>query len=133
MRVLPSLDEHNRGFWTAGRDGELRLRRCHDCGHWVHPPRPLCPRCHQRDLRWEATSGAATLFTFTVNRKAWNPQVPVPYVVGIVELPEQVGLRLTSNIVNCAPDDIHIGMAVRVLFEAHGELYVPLFEPGATG
>ena len=56
----------------------------------------------------------------------------VPYIIGIVELPEQTGLRLTTNIVNCAIDDVQIGMALRVTFEQQGEFFLPLFEP-ATG
>jgi uncharacterized OB-fold protein len=131
LRRVPVLDGHNRGFWTAGRDGVLRLRRCHDCGHWAHPPKPICPKCRQRDLRWEATSGRATLFSYTLNHKAWNPDVPVPYALGIVELPEQAGLRMTSNIVNCAATDLAIGLPLRVTFEQQEDWFIPLFEPDA--
>ena len=133
LRRVPVLDELNQGFWTAGRNNELRLRRCANCGYWVHPPRPACPRCWGRDLPWEATSGTATLYTYTVNRKAWNPGVPVPYVIGMVELPEQAGLRLTTNIVHCEADDLRIGMALRVVFERQGDHFVPLFEPDNFG
>jgi uncharacterized OB-fold protein len=131
LRIVPTLHELNRGFWTAGRQNELRLRRCRHCRYWAHPPLPICPRCHRRQLAWEATSGRAALFSYTVNHKAWNPEVPVPYVIGMVQLPEQEGLRLTSNIVNCAVADVHIGMPLRVTFEQQAEVYIPLFEPDA--
>jgi len=131
-RNVPTLNDLNRGFWTGGRENALRLRRCQTCGYWVHPPGPACPQCHGRDLRWETTTGTATLFTYTVNDKVWNPVVPVPYIIGIVELPEQEGLRLTTNIVNCEVDDVHIGMELRVTFEQQGEVFVPLFEPEAS-
>lgn len=135
LRRVPILDEMNRGFWTAGRDKELRLRRCPQCRYWVHPPRPICPRCWQRDLPWETTCGRATLYTYTVNHRVWNPDVVVPYVIGLVELPEQTGLRLTTNIVHCGAEDLYIGMPLRVTFEQQGEHFVPLFEPesGAIG
>ena len=133
LRRVPTLDESNRGFWTAGRDGTLRLRRCGSCGFWVHPPRPICPKCWHRDLPWEATSGTAALYSYTVNRKPWNPDVDVPYVVGMVEMPEQVGLRLTTNIVRCAVADLYIGMPLRVVFEQQGEHFIPLFEPDKFG
>lgn len=128
-RLVPTLHDLNRGFWTGGREHELRIRRCQRCGFWAHPPTLVCPKCWHRDLRWEATAGTATLYTFTLNHKAWNPDVPVPYVIAIVELPEQAALRLTTNIVNGAPEDLHIGMPLRVTFEQHGELFIPLFEP----
>jgi len=133
LRRVPFLDELNTGFWTGGRDDELRLRHCSRCGYWVHPPRPVCPRCWARDLPWEATSGSGTLYTYTVNRKVWNPDVPVPYVIGMVELPEQAGLRLTTDIVHCQEDEVRIGMPLRVVFERQGEHFVPLFEPDRLG
>jgi uncharacterized OB-fold protein len=132
-RKVPMLEELNRGFWTGGRHNQLQLRRCANCGFWVHPPRPVCPRCWGRELPWQATSGRATLYTFTINHKAWNPEVPTPYVIGMVELAEQAGLRLSTNIVNCAPEEVHIGMPLRVLFEPQGEHFVPLFEPDMFG
>jgi uncharacterized OB-fold protein len=52
-----------------------------------------------------------------------------PFVVAIVELAEQPGLRLTTNLVNCAVDQVKIGMPVRVLFENRDPVWIPLFEP----
>jgi len=77
-------------------------------------------------------SGRGTVFTFTVNRHAFNPTVPVPYVIAIVELAEQAGLRFTTDIVNCAVDDVEIGMPVEVLFERAGEAWVPIFQPATA-
>lgn len=131
--MLPALEDLNREFWTAGRQGELRLRRCRSCSHWIHPPWPVCPRCHSHDIAWSATSGRGAVFSYTVNHKAWSPGVPVPYVIAIVELPEQEGLRLTTNLVNCAPAEVSIGMPVRVTFEQQGEHFVPLFGPDPEG
>ena len=50
-----------------------------------------------------------------------------------VELVEQEGLRFMTNLVNCDPESVSIGMPVRVLFEDHGEIFVPVFEPDPTG
>ena len=52
-----------------------------------------------------------------------------PYVIAIVELDEQPGLRLTTNIVNCPVEAVHIGMRVRVLFDHREDVWLPLFEP----
>jgi uncharacterized OB-fold protein len=67
--------------------------------------------------------------TFTVNHQAWFPGFDPPYVIAIVELAEQAGLRLTTNLVGCPPERVRIGMAVRVRFEAYEDVYLPLFEP----
>ena len=49
--------------------------------------------------------------------------------VAIVEIDEQPGLRLMTNVVNCPAEEVRIGMPVRVTFEQHGDVFVPLFEP----
>jgi uncharacterized OB-fold protein len=49
-----------------------------------------------------------------------------------VEFPEQVGLRLTTGIVGCEPDDVHVGMPVRVVFDNYEDVWLPFFEPVAS-
>ena len=39
------------------------------------------------------------------------------------------GVRLTSNIVGCAPEAVRIGLPVRVVFEPVEDVWLPLFEP----
>jgi uncharacterized OB-fold protein len=133
FRILPKLTDTNRDFWTGGANGELRFWRCQNCGYYIHPPQPLCPQCHSKNLATEAVSGKATLASYSINYQAWMPGPELPYVVAIVELPEQAALRLTTNLVNCPHDDIRVGMPVRVVFEHHadpdGDVYIPLFEP----
>jgi uncharacterized OB-fold protein len=133
FRVLPRVNDGNRHFWTGGEAGELRFLRCQDCGYYVHPPIPICPECHSKDVVPEAVSGKANLATYSVNYQAWMPGPELPYVVAIVEIVEQPSVRLTTNLVNCPLDAIAIGMPVRVLFEHHadpgGDVWLPLFEP----
>lgn len=128
FRVQPALDDENRFFWTSGADGVLRFARCGSCGYWLHPPLPRCPQCGSRDVAPQPVSGRGTVFSYTVNHHSWDGGTE-PYALGLVELAEQPGLRLTTNLVGCAPDDVHIDMAVRVTFEQHGIVYFPLFEP----
>lgn len=127
--MLPRVTPENEHFWCGGRDGELRFRRCRACSWFIHPPAPLCPGCLGRDLEVAAVSGRGRVATFTINHQPWIPGFDPPYVVAIVELEEQAGLRLTTNIVRCAPEAVAIGMPVRVVFEAHDGVWLPLFEP----
>jgi uncharacterized OB-fold protein len=129
FRLLPRLDDNNRHFWTSGEDGKLRFLRCQVCGYWIHPPSPRCPQCLSKELDVEAVSGLATLYTFTVNHQAWYPGLDPPYVIAIVELPEQDGLRLTTGIVGCDPDAVEIGMPLQVTFENYEDVWLPFFEP----
>lgn len=130
-RVLPTLNDVNRPFWTGGAKGLLLIQHCVACERWVHPPQARCPDC-DGELLVDPVSGDGTVFTFTVNEQPYHPDVPPPYVIAIVQLDEQDDLRLPTNLVRCDPGAIEIGMRVRVLFEPHGEVFVPVFEPAQT-
>jgi uncharacterized OB-fold protein len=127
FRVQPALDDENRFFWTSGEDGKLRFLRCQSCRRYLHPPVPRCPECGSRDVAPEAVSGRGEVFSFTVNHRSWDGD-PEPYAIVLVELAEQDGLRLTSNLVGHPLDDIRIGMPVQVVFEQHDLVWFPLFE-----
>ena len=127
-RMLPQLDDTNRAFWTGGAKGELLIQWCEPCAQWIHPPQANCPGCGGT-LEARPVSGRGTVFTFTVNRHPFNPTVPLPYLIAIVELDEQKDLRLLTNLVHLEPEAASIGMAVQVCFEQHGEMFVPVFEP----
>ena len=132
-RVLPQLTPENEHFWRGGAQGKLIFLRCGACAHLVHPPSPVCPQCLSRELAPAVVSGRATLLTYTVNHHPWIPGFPPPYVIAIVEIEEQAGLRLTTNLVGCEEKDIAIGMALRVRFEDLGEgVFLPLFEPASA-
>jgi len=130
---MPTITRENRAFWTGGENGQLLIQHCDSCGRWVHPPTKVCPSCGGGTLTPEATSGKGTIFSFTINRHPYNPAVPLPYVIAIVELAEQDDLRLITNIINVDPKKVTVGMPVRVLFEQHGEVFVPIFEPDSDG
>ena len=130
FRVLPRITPLNEHFWRGGAKGELRVLRCRSCRHWAHPPSPLCPSCLGKELEAEAVSGRGQVYSYTVNHQCWIPGTDdAPYAVAIVELVEQSGLRLTTNIANCPPEQVRIGMPVRVVFEQRDDIYIPLFEP----
>jgi len=128
VRALPVLGFDNEFFWTSGREGVLRFRRCDDCGYLVHPPVPYCPRCRGRNTAPAPVSGLATVTTFTVNHQPWDG-TDETYVIAIVTIDEQDDVRLTTNIVGCAPDEVFVGMRVRVVFADHDPVFLPLFEP----
>jgi acetyl-CoA acetyltransferase/uncharacterized OB-fold protein len=129
VRPLPQPTLASAEFWRSGADGVLRISRCGDCGRRFHPPLPVCPSCRSRAVSLEPTSGKAVVVGFSVTHQTWLPSFPPPYVVAVVALAEDDRARLTTNIVGCAPDEVRIGMRVRVRFERHDDLYVPLFEP----
>ena len=137
FRIIPRITDANRHFWQGGERGELVFLRCRACGVYVHPPSPICPVDHGKDLHPEAVSGRGTVATFTVNHQPWIAGMALPYVIAFVEIEEQANVRVQTNIVDCDPGDVRIGLPVEVVFEHHpdpdGDVWVPLFRPRRDG
>ena len=71
--------------------------------------------------------GTGRVETFTVNHQKWLPGLEVPYVIARVSLDGVPGVVLTTNVVGCSVEEVDIGDKVRVTFERHGEVFVPVF------
>ena len=83
-----------------------------------------------KKIEWVKSKGLGTIYTFTIIDRAGIPafQREVPYVLALVELEE--GVRMMTNIVECGPEKIKIGMKVEVLFEdITDEIALPKFRP----
>lgn len=130
-RPLPLLTEDTEFFWTSGADGRLRLQECASCAELIHPPQPVCRYCRGHELRVRAVSGFATLIGFTVNHRFGLPGLPAPYVVAQVAIEEDPRVRLTTNAVECDPDQLELGMRMEVVFEHVEDVWLPLFRPAA--
>lgn len=136
---LPDLDrvpDYERGFWEATRNGELRIQRCDDCGIFRHLPTPMCPECSSLQFTWTPVSGRGRIYSYVIVRHPVHPAIrereQTPYNVCLIELEEQKGLRICSNVLNVAPEDIAIDMPVQVTFVASVDdpkVALPMFVP----
>ena len=126
-RPLPALEGDAAPYWQALAQDRIELPRCNQCGHWIFYPRPLCPRCHSTDISWREVSGSARVYTMSVVHRATHPWFldKTPYVYAVVEL--DIGVRLPTTIVECAPDEVVVGMQVEPVFEAVSEQQKLLF------
>jgi uncharacterized OB-fold protein len=131
----PAPDVDSEGFWEATADGRLALCRCSDCRIWLHPPLERCRLCGAT-TSFEDVAGTGTIHSFVVQRQ---PAVvgyldAVPYVVALVELDEQVGLRLPTRIVGIEPEAVVVGLRVGVeLVDLPGGDYkVAVFRPAES-
>ena len=128
-RLLPDPSWESRAYWQAGAEGHLLIHRCGACRRYFHPPAPACFRCRSTDVAPEPVSGSAVVAAVSVNVHPWLPGFDPPYAVAIVELDDEPGVRLTTNVVGCDPFDVHIGMPVRVEFEEWDDVWIPVFRP----
>jgi uncharacterized protein len=106
------------------------IQRCQRCQTYVHPPGPVCPICFDGELAYEPVTGRGSIWSFTRNNQRWDTTSQTDeYVIAIIELDEQPGLRLVSNIVNAPREQVQIGGRVRATFVKTDEVHIPVFEP----
>jgi uncharacterized protein len=132
-KMLPDVTAESHAFWTGGERNDLMIYKCRSCGRFFHPPAPACFLCQSTAVAPEPVSGRATVAASTVTDHKWFADWPPPYLIALVELDDEPDVRLTTNIVGCAFEDVHIGMAVQVLFEHWsdelGDVWIPVFRP----
>jgi acetyl-CoA acetyltransferase len=74
-------------------------------------------------------SGNATLIGFTVSERFTVPGLRTPYVVAQVAIEEDPRVRLTTNAVDCYPEELELGMRMEVVFDHVDDVWLPLFRP----
>jgi len=127
-RKLPALNADTLAFWQGGKRGELLIHHCEACSQFFHPPGPICPRCASFEVGPRPVSGKGTVVSYTLNYQPWTAELDVPYVVAIIELVEQSGLRFVSNVIGMDPQQVHIDMPVQVSFLNVEDVWLPMFE-----
>ncbi len=92
----------------------LEAAKCSGCGRMYFPPRSVC-NCGAREFKSEKLSDQGTILTFTTIRVAPKDfENQVPYSVAVVE--SDNGVRVTTQVVDCQPDDLKIGKKVKFVF-----------------
>ena len=125
-RPLPAATPETKHFWDGTAQGELRLQRCRACESTYFPPQPFCPRCGSADVDIVRSSGRGFLYSYVISHLR-APGFEPPYVIAVVELEE--GPRLLTNIVEVPPDpdNLPLDLPVEVVYQAVGEVTLPLF------
>src|SRR5579863_4755241 len=128
-RPLPLVDGESRPFWEAGRNGVLRFSACQACGALLHPPVPVCRYCRSGDIGQRDVSGRGVVVGVTVNHHQWDPRFSPPFIIATVAIEEDPRVRVVTNLVDVAPDEVRVGMRVKARFEAREDVWIPLFAP----
>jgi uncharacterized protein len=135
-RMEPVTTDVSGPFWEATRERRLVLQWCDACGEPVFYPREICPGCLRTEgLTWRPALGQGEVYAVSVQYRsalALPAYQQGPYAVALVELAE--GVRMMTNVVNCDPEGVRVGMAVRVTWEPLSDgRNLPLFEPVPEG
>ena len=124
---LPQPTPFTESFWDACQQELLQVWRCKVCGHPFLSGGPVCPECWSDDLEMQPVSGRGEVFSFVVYHRTYHPAIPAPYIVASIEL--ENGVHLISNIIDCKPEMVRIGMQVQVAFKQKSGFKLPMFTP----
>ncbi|MEB8326556.1 OB-fold domain-containing protein [Dietzia kunjamensis] len=103
-------------FWEALREHRIRIQYSPSSDRYVFYPRTLAPGTLADDLEWREIDGQGTLYTYTVAERPTAPPWAdsLPQILAVVQWDE--GPRLSTELVDVDPDDLHIGMRVEPVF-----------------
>ena len=103
-------------FWNALREHRILIQYSPSADRYVFYPRTLVPGTLADDLEWREIDGAGTLYTYTVARRPTGPPwaEKLPQLLAVVEW--DAGPRVSTELVDVAPEDIRIGMRVTPVF-----------------
>ena len=105
------------------------MQRCSHCSLYQYPPDIICVSCQSPELAVTEVSGRGTLYSYATVDRAFHAGFVdrVPYVVGLIELEEQAGLRMLTNIVDTDPKELRVGLPLEVTFEDRAGTVLPQF------
>ena len=135
-KPLPDLRPEGERFWEGTREHKLLLPTdAQGKPFWY--PRALVPGTLE-PVGWLEAAGTGEVYSYSVHfigpSKAYKGDPP--HVVALIDLDE--GVRMMSNLVrdespdypSIDPDDVSIGMRVRVVFhDVTDEITLPKFVP----
>ena len=90
----------------------------------------MCPYCLSTNTRLFNSSGRGKVYSFVVYHVAYHPSFKddLPYVVALVDMEE--GFRLLTNIIGCAPEEVHCDMEVEISWDdVTKDVSLPKFRP----
>jgi uncharacterized OB-fold protein len=135
--MLPLVTPDTAFFWDGTAVGELRIQCCARCGKVRHPPGPMCPACGEASTAgvaggpggegYTVAAGTGEVFSYVVHHHPPVPGKRLPIVVALVQLPE--GVRILGEMPGVRPDQVRIGLPVRVTFTQVGDMSLPSWSP----
>ena len=103
-------------FYTSLREEQkLVTTKCKSCGHIPWPPRQICPECLSMDYEWVDMPKTGKIASWTAAYAGMPPELmsKAPIVYALVDFDN--GLRISTAILECAPDEAKTGMEVELV------------------
>ena len=132
-KPLPAIHDGNRPYFEAGREGKLKLQQCDHCTNLWYPYAQHCPRCLSTEYHWQALSGRARLWSWTVMHQLYIKSFKddLPYVVAFVELEE--GPEMISTVIGVDRAELRCDQPLEVTFrQVKDDVWLPMFRPATA-
>lgn len=129
-RPVPAPDDVTRFYWEAAAGHRLVLQRCRACRKMQFPPEICCVHCRAEDFDATESVGRGVIYSYSVVDRPLHAGFidALPYVVALVELDDQPGLLILTNLVDVpAETQLRCGLPVEVTFEERGSVTLPQF------
>jgi uncharacterized OB-fold protein len=111
-REAPPWRTFSKAYWDATREKKLVLQFDASTGRYQFYPRPVGIASGRRSLEWREASGKGKIFSYTIARRTREPfRGHEPFLIVLVTLDE--GVNVMANMVDCALDEIKIGLRVK--------------------
>ncbi|GHI00990.1 Zn-ribbon domain-containing OB-fold protein [Neobacillus kokaensis] len=121
QKPIPLKTQDNQPYWDAADRHELVIQKCESCQSYSHPPGPACAKCGSTELSWQNLGSEinGTVYSYVTSYRPFLPgfQDDLPLTIAIVELEKTPAVRIIGNILNCTPEDIQIGMPVKMAWQ----------------
>jgi uncharacterized OB-fold protein len=90
----------------------------------------MCGECQSIEWGTVESTMQGTVHSYVVIHHPPVPGYEYPLVCALIDLEE--GIRFVSNVVDCDPSDVHVGMKVAgTIDQVDDEMKLPIFRPRA--
>jgi uncharacterized OB-fold protein len=131
QRPVPAPEDVTRFYWDAAAEHRFVLQRCRSCAKFQYPPEICCVHCQAEEFEPIEVSGRGVIYSYSVVDRPLHAGFvdALPYVVVLVELADQPGLRILTNLAHVPEGtSLSCGMPVEVVFEDRGGFVLPQFQ-----
>jgi hypothetical protein len=116
----PIPDELDKPFYDACNEDRLVVQYCPACSRHQFPPRRVCGGCLNPGIEWKEVSGRGRIQSRVV---VYDTPVSVlipdqPFNIATISLDDEPEIVMFSHLPGIAAEQVPIGAAVEVIFEA---------------
>ncbi len=119
-KLTPVPDGLSKPFWDACNERKLVVQNCTVCNRMQYPPEQVCANCGSPEhLVWKQASGRGKIKGNIVvhDSRLRLRQADQPFNLAVIELEDEPGILMFSNLPGTPVDQVPVGANVEVVWE----------------